>query len=86
MHQALRSSLLLALAVVLCAGCQTHDRRIYTTRQDKGLHTPDPWAPSTTKAADEATTSIQGDQSPTDATAPDSSTPPAPDSGAPMPQ
>jgi hypothetical protein len=70
MHQALRSSLLLILAVVLCAGCQTHDRRMYTVRKDKGLHTPDPWAPSTTKAADEATSSIQEGSSPGTTTPP----------------
>ena len=63
MHHALRSSLapvaFLALATVISlSGCQTHDRRIYTTHKDKNLHTPDPWAPSTTKAADDATSSL----------------------------
>jgi hypothetical protein len=60
MHQALRSSLVI-LIIVACAGCMTHDRRIYSMRQDKNLHTPDPWAPSTTKAADEATSALGGD-------------------------
>jgi hypothetical protein len=60
MHSALRSSLAV-VAIVACAGCQTHDRRIYTVRRDKNLHTPDPWsATSTTKAADEATAPIGG--------------------------
>jgi hypothetical protein len=80
MHPALRSSLLLILAVVLCAGCQTQNRRIYTVRKDKGLHTPDPWAPSTTKAADEATSPIQGDNTSTGAMRPPS------DTGGSMPQ
>jgi len=57
MHQALRSSLA-AVAIVACVGCQTHDRRMYSIRRDKDLHTPNPFAPSTTKAADEATQSL----------------------------
>jgi hypothetical protein len=57
MHHALRSSLSIA-AIALCAGCQTHDRRNYTTHVDKNLHTPNPWAPSTTKAADDATSAL----------------------------
>jgi hypothetical protein len=68
MHPALRSSLAI-LAIVACLGCQTHDRRIYSTRREKNLHTPDPFAPSTTKAADEATQSLGG--------APDEATPSA---------
>jgi hypothetical protein len=59
MHSALRSSLAV-VAIVACVGCQTHDRRIYTVRRDKNLHTPNPWAASTTKAADEATAPIGG--------------------------
>jgi hypothetical protein len=59
MHPALRSSLAI-LAIVACLGCQTHDRRIYSIRRDKNLHTPDPFAPSTTKAADEATAGLGG--------------------------
>lgn len=74
MHQALRSSLLVILAVVVCAGCQTQNRRIYTVRKDKGLHTPDPWAPSTNKAAEEATSPIQGDNTSTNAMTPPSET------------
>lgn len=58
MHHALRSSLAVA-AIVACAGCQTHDRRMYSTHQDKNLHVPNPFAPSTTKAADDATQSLE---------------------------
>ncbi len=63
MHHALRSSLpIVAIAAVgflaCLTGCQTHDRRIYSTHADKNLHTPSPWAPSTTKAADDATSSL----------------------------
>ena len=66
MHHALRSSLALvafgaiASLTVLTGltGCRTHDRRIYSTHPDKNLHTPSPWAPSTTKAADEATSPL----------------------------
>lgn len=57
MHHALRSSLAIA-ALVACVGCTTQDRRIYTTEQDKNLHTPSPWAPSTTEAAADATSSL----------------------------
>jgi hypothetical protein len=57
MRPALRSSLAI-LAIVACLGCQTHDRRIYSIRRDKDLHVTDPFAPSTTKAADEATQSL----------------------------
>ena len=88
MHQALRSSLLIAVAVVVCAGCQTHERRMYSLRKDKDLHTPDPWAPSTTKAADEATSSLDDNTgAPPDNGAPpaDNGAPPAPDSGGSMP-
>lgn len=81
MHQALRSSLLIVTAVVVCAGCQTHDRRIYSIRKDKNLHTPDPWAPSTTKAADEATSSLDQNGN----ASPDTTTPPAPDTDTSMP-
>ncbi len=59
MPLALRFPLVLVL-LAACAGCQTHDRRIYSTRRDKNLHAPSPWAPSTTKAADEATSSAVG--------------------------
>jgi hypothetical protein len=59
MHSALRSSLAV-VAIVACVGCQTHDRRSYTVRRDKNLHTPNPWAASTTRAADEATAPIGG--------------------------
>jgi len=60
MHPALRSSLpiVAVLAIVALSGCQTHDRRMYTTHRDKNLHTPDPWAPSTAKAADDATANM----------------------------
>jgi len=34
MHHALRSSLTI-VAIAALAGCQTHDRRIYSTHQDK---------------------------------------------------
>jgi hypothetical protein len=61
MHHALRSSLAV-LALAACVGCQTQDRRMYSIRRDKNLHTPDPWAPSTTKAAEDATASL-GDAS-----------------------
>jgi hypothetical protein len=57
MHHALRSSLAI-VAIAACAGCQTQYREMYTVRRDKNLHVPDPWAPSTTKAADEATASL----------------------------
>jgi hypothetical protein len=57
MHHALRSSLAI-LAIVACAGCQTPDRRMYSLHREKNLHTPDPWAPSTTKAAEDATASL----------------------------
>ncbi|HEX4086809.1 MAG TPA: hypothetical protein VHY22_17985 [Chthoniobacteraceae bacterium] len=67
MHLALRSSLVALLAVAVMTGCETHDRRIYSTRQDKNLHTPDPWAPSTSKAADEATSSLDGAPGPSGA-------------------
>jgi len=75
MHQALRSFLVpaatLALAAVISlSGCATHDRRIYTTHQDKNLHTPNAWSPSTAKAADDATSSL--------GVPPDSGTPSAP--------
>ena len=58
MHHALRSSLIPILAIICLAGCRTHDRRIYSTHADKNLHAPNPWAPSTTKAADEATSAM----------------------------
>jgi hypothetical protein len=60
MHHALRSSLLfVAIAAIVClSSCETHDRRIYSDDQDKNLHTPNPWAPSTSKAADEATSTL----------------------------
>jgi hypothetical protein len=61
MHHVFRSSLLpvaAIMAVTALSGCQTHDRRVYTGRHDKNLHTPNPWAPSTSKAADEATTDL----------------------------
>jgi hypothetical protein len=60
MHPVLRSSLPIVaiVAIAALAGCQTHDRRIYSTHRDKNLHTPNPFAPSTTKAADEATSPI----------------------------
>ncbi len=57
MHHALRSSLAI-IAIAACAGCQTHDRSIYSIHREKNLHTPDPWAPSTTAAANEATASL----------------------------
>ena len=57
MHHALRSSLAI-VAIAACAGCQTHDRRMYSIHREKNLHTPDPWAPSTTKAAEDATASL----------------------------
>jgi hypothetical protein len=57
MHSALRSSLAI-VAIAACAGCQTHDRRMYSIHREKNLHTPDPWAPSTTAAANEATASL----------------------------
>ena len=63
MHPALRSSLAI-LAIVACLGCQTHDRRIYSSQRDKNLHTPNPFAPSTTKAADEATQSLETPSAP----------------------
>jgi hypothetical protein len=82
MHQALRSSLLIVTALVVCAGCETHDRHIYSLRKDKDLHTPDPWAPSTTKAADEATSSLDQNSD----TSPDANAqPPTEDSGGSMP-
>ncbi len=57
MRYAPRFSLILVaiLAITSLTACETHDRRIYTTRKEKNLHVPDPFAPSTTKAADEAT-------------------------------
>ena len=58
MRHALRSSLAISIAIVVCAGCQTHDRRLYSTHKDKNLHAPSPWAPSTTKAADDATAAM----------------------------
>jgi hypothetical protein len=77
MHHAIRSSLAI-VAIAACVGCQTHDRRIYSIRRDKNLHTPNPFAPSTTKAADEATSALgNGPQTP------DSVMPPGP--GAPGP-
>jgi hypothetical protein len=79
MHPALRSSLAV-IAIIACVGCETHDRRIYTIRRDKNLHVPNPWAPSTTKAADEATASLglppDGGPSPDGATAPALPAPP----------
>jgi hypothetical protein len=57
MHSALRSSLAI-VAIAACAGCQTQDRRMYSIHREKNLHTPDPWAPSTTAAANEATASL----------------------------
>jgi len=57
MHHALRSSLAI-VAIAACAGCQTQDRRMYSIHREKNLHTPDPWAPSTTKAAEDATASL----------------------------
>jgi hypothetical protein len=68
MHPALRSSLLVLVIVALLGsvGCETHDRRIYTTRRDKNLHTPSPWSPSTTKAADEATAPAVSPSGPAD--------------------
>jgi hypothetical protein len=57
MHHALRSSLAI-VAIAACVGCQTPDRRMYSIHRDKNLHTPDPWAPSTSKAADEATAAL----------------------------
>jgi len=57
MHPALRSSLAI-VAIAACVGCQTHDRRMYSIHRDKNLHVPDPWAPSTTKAADDATAAL----------------------------
>jgi hypothetical protein len=80
MHHALRSSLAI-VAIVACVGCQTHDRRMYSMHKDKNLHTPDPWAPSTTKAADEATSSL-GIPPGSDQTAnPTNPAPPAPEPG-----
>jgi hypothetical protein len=67
--------------MVVCAGCETHDRRIYSLRNDKDLHTPNPWAPSTTKAADEATSSLDQNSNASS----DTSAPPAPDSGGSVP-
>ena len=72
MHPALRSSLALvafgAIASLIgltgLTGCRTHDRRVYSTHQDKNLHTPNPWAPSTTKAADDATAALGIPQEP----------------------
>jgi hypothetical protein len=60
MHKALSSSLaaVTLLALVTSLGCATHDRRNYTTHRDKGLRTPDPWAPSPAKVADEATSPL----------------------------
>jgi hypothetical protein len=31
---------------------------MYSIHRDKNLHTPNPWAPSTTKAADDATAAL----------------------------
>lgn len=69
MHHALRSSLTI-VAIAACAGCQTHDRRMYSTHQDKNLHTPNPWAPSTTKAADDATSALGLTPEPTESSNP----------------
>ena len=80
MPYALRSSLAALVAVAVMTGCQTHDRRIYTTHPDKNLHTPSPWAPSTTKAADDATSSLGIPTQPagaSDSAAPDLAQPPA---------
>ena len=82
MHQALRSSLLVLIALVVCAGCETHDRHMYSLRKDKNLHTPDPWAPSTTKAADEATSSLDENSN---ASSADTGAPPSPDSAGSVP-
>jgi hypothetical protein len=80
MHHALRSSLAI-VAIAACAGCQTHDRRIYTTHKDKNLHSPNPFAPSTTKAADDATSSLAIPPEPADSSNPVApGSPPAPDS------
>ncbi|MGA3171782.1 MAG: hypothetical protein ABSE62_12305 [Chthoniobacteraceae bacterium] len=92
MHQALRFSLILVtvMAVASVSGCATHDRRIYSTRKDKNLHVPDPFAPSTTQAAEAATSSLgpppdasdsmgpsdAAPSSPPDQSAPDQSAPP----------
>jgi hypothetical protein len=60
MHHALRSSLatIAIAAIAASAGCQTQDRCMYSIHREKNLHTPDPWAPSTTAAANEATASL----------------------------
>jgi hypothetical protein len=78
MHPALRSSLAI-LAIVACIGCQTPDRRMYSIHRDKNLHTPNPWAPSTTKAAEDATASLGLPPDSMDSTdSPDSTGPAAP--------
>lgn len=76
---------MLAAAAVLAgsAGCQTHDRRMYTMRKDKDLHVPDPWAPTPAKAADEAAGSIS--TAPAETGAPAGAAPEGPAPGA-MPQ
>jgi len=81
MHYALRPALALAalLAVLSLTACETQDRRIYSDRTDKNLHTPGPWAPSTTRAADDATSSLElipGATNPPDTASP--SAPPMP--------
>jgi hypothetical protein len=73
MHQALRSSLAI-VAIVACVGCQTQDRRIYTTHRDKNLHVPNPYAPSTSKAADEATAPLDNGAPPPDESGPPTET------------
>lgn len=53
---------LIVMALATCAACQTHDRRMYSNsrRPEKNVRVPNPWAPSTSKAADEATASAVG--------------------------
>ena len=86
MHHALRSSLILVtvVAVVSMSGCATHDRRMYSSRKDKNLHVPDPFAPSTSQAAEAATSSLGA---PPDTSvsmgSPDSAAPVTPDQAAP---
>ena len=92
MHHALRSSLLVissAACIAASAGCQTHDRRIYTIHTDKNLHTPDPWTPAATsssKAADDAAAALLANPQGANTAPAPSSNPvaPPPDSSAPM--
>jgi hypothetical protein len=61
MHPALRSSLLLLAVAAIAASltaCNTYDRRVYSYHQDKNVRVPDPFAASTSKAADEATSNL----------------------------